>query len=233
MPLEELIKDTKFWAGINSADTDSYPVEDIIRNYNFNLDLGILKAMRQSGSWQVDDSTYNNIQIGYNHLAAGQDNYTLGSEMVKVQRLRIKDKNGAWKTLIPKDRWELSDSILNSVGTPEYYDKLGESLMLYPTPDYSSNNGIELQFIRSARYLSSDDLTIVPGLPVPILRWLSLRGSLDYTETNEMESRSNKIVRRLKELDEEAKEMYSQRDGDDMVNISIKRDNGFVDNLYQ
>lgn len=233
MNLEELIKDTKWWAGISVSDTDSYPVEDIVRNYNFNLDLAILKGMRYSASWEIDDTTYGDLQIGYNNLISGQDNYTLGSNMIKVQRVRVKDRNGKYITLTPKNRWELSDSEIDSTGTPQYYDKTGNSLMLYPVPDYSITNGIELQFIRSANYLDSTKLSVVPGLPVPILRWLSLMASLDYTEVNEMESRSAKIRNRIAELDLEAKEMYSQRDGDDVPNISIKRDNGFVDNFYQ
>lgn len=232
MPLEELIKDTKFWAGIKEEDDDSYPIADIIRNYNFNLDLIIMKAMRVSNTWQVDDTTYDNINIAYTDLIGNQDNYTLESDMIRIQRLRIKDINGNWITLNPKDRRELTDTDLGSTGTPRYYDKIGASLMLYPISDYSFENGIEIQYQRGGNYFEENNLSVIPGISVTSLRILSLKTALDYTETNEMESRSAKIRNRLAELEAETLELYSDRDRDGMPYMSVRDERDFTDNLF-
>lgn len=235
MNISELIKDTKFWAGISETDTTSYTNAEIIRSYNFNLDLIITKLTRVSGTWQFDDSTYTDMDIATNNLVANQDNYTIGNDMARIQRLRVKDTNGTWITLTPKDRRELSDTDLNSTGTPMYYDKIGSSLMLYPVADYSSTGGIEIQYQRGANYIDQTDVDndVALGISPQILRWASLLAALDYTETNEMENRSAKIRNRIQEMEAEALALYSDRDRDGVPYLSVTDASDFTDNLYE
>lgn len=234
MDVTELIKDIKWWAGINDNDTTTYTIDEIIRNLNFNLDLVILKEMRVSGTWQVSDRNDGNINIAYNNLEAGQDNYTLGTSMIRIERVRIKDSNGSWRTLTPRDRRTLNDTDLDSTGTPAYYDKIGSSVMPYPTPNYSYTGGIEVQFQTGATYLTANDLSVIPGIAPISLRLLSLMTALDFTEVNEMESRSAKIRNRIQELGQENESLYSTRDMDEVPRITMAGDSrGFRDNFYQ
>jgi len=60
-------------------------------------------------------------------------------------------------------------------GTPEYYDLIGNNVVFYPTPNYTSANGIEFTVTRTPVYFTTSDTTKKPGIPDMFHEYLVLR----------------------------------------------------------
>jgi hypothetical protein len=140
---QDLISDINFWCSTNNT---TYPIEDKTRNFIFGLARASAKIMKADTSWKHVSSNAETIPIAVKDLVAGQDNYTLASKHVKILRVRVKGPDGVFRTLVGKDRKALTDDELNEEGTPEFNDKLGYSLILKPTPNYSSTGGLEIEY---------------------------------------------------------------------------------------
>lgn len=207
-----IVADIDYWAGTDSV---TYPIADKTRNANQALSKIVEMIMRAAGRWQYDDTNYDTLPIATTDLIANQTNFSLAISHLKIDRVRIKDKQGKWKILRPVDRRDLDEHELNATGVPDKYDKLGVSLMFYPLQDYSYEGGIEVQFERDADYFTTTDTTKEPGFASTFHRLISLYTALDYTEPNELEARSRKIQKRIDRMEAELVEFYSDRDRDE------------------
>jgi hypothetical protein len=65
-------------------------------------------------------------------------------------------------------------------GTPLYYDKVGESIMLYPSPNYSLTNGLKAFYQRKAQSFTITDSNKAPGFAPHLHRYLSICASYDW-----------------------------------------------------
>jgi len=154
------------WARLNSTD---YTFEEFVRDANLSLNEVSAVIMEFDNTWQwqdfnlVDGDDNPVMNIAYSDLEAGQDNYPLSISHLKISRIRIKDRNGNYTTLRPKDRRQQSDTLLNATGDPREYDKFGNLIFLLPTPNYSYERGIEMQYQGLPVYFTPDDTTKEPG----------------------------------------------------------------------
>jgi hypothetical protein len=120
----------------------AYPIEDRTRDINIVYDEAVIEFLKADPNWKFDDFNYSNLNIIYRDLESGKTHYTVPDSLLVFQMVRIKDKNGDWKTLDPVFRKELTSDELNSVGEPEKYYKIGNSVFPIPLPDYGISNGI-------------------------------------------------------------------------------------------
>lgn len=227
---ESIVADVHYWAGTDSV---TYPIADITRNANLALETVTTKIMRSAGRWQFDDTNRTDLPIATTDLNSGQDNYSLAVSHLKVARVRIKDLQGKWRTLKATDRRNLSDEQLAEVGVPVWYDKLGVSLFPIPVPNYTSEEGLEVQFERQPSYFTTSDTTKEPGFASNFHRLISLYTALDYTDPNELEKRSAKIRGRIQEMEEQLEEFYADRERDEMPHFSTEGNNEYTDHFFQ
>ncbi len=116
--------------------------------------------MGADGRWQYDDANYSDLPIGTTTLVSGQQDYSLSTSQLKVSGVAVKLASGVWRRLLPFDPDDLGTSstplsfiplvafgptmdraeFLKTPALPQYYDKQGSSLILYPAPD----NGISV-----------------------------------------------------------------------------------------
>lgn len=216
-----IIADIDFWA---KTDGTLYTLAEKIRNANLALDRVTSLIMRSDTTWEWDDSNNTDLPIAVTNLVAGQLDYSLSVNHLKIVKVRIKDRNGVFYTLDPINRRDLSDHELNATGTPRGYDKIGMSIMPYPVPDYSQTAGIEVQFQRVASYFTTDDTTKEPGFAPQFHRLIPLYAALDYCETNGMDAQSARIRNRIERMEVELVEFYSSRDYDKPHRISFKQE---------
>ena len=204
------------------ANSDTWSFTKFVRGANFALDEVLRKILRVNGRWQYADSNDTNIGTFLTDLIAAQADYTLDDSHFIIRRLRIKDKNGVWKTLTPTDKRDLTDTDLNATGEPVVYDKVGRSLMLYPTPDYSATGGIELTVQSGSNYFVVGDTTKEPGIDPIFHRYISLYPARDYASKYNKD-RVSYIDTLIQRLDEEVKELYATRDQDEAPTMTIER----------
>jgi hypothetical protein len=147
---------------------------------------------------------------------------------LKIRRLRVKDKNGEYKTLKPIDRRDADDDLLNATGEPEFYDKDGMSIVLLPLNDYSATDGMELEFQRGAVYFLTTDTTKQPGFATPYHRLVSLYPAQDWllanaTRQNPLTHRINLVNAYIKELETDLEDHYLNRDTDEAPTLKFRR----------
>jgi len=220
----DLVSDIKYWCGIDSSDTTSYPLKDMARNANFALDRVTALIMRSDATWKWDDTNNSDTPIATANLTADTEAYSLAVTYLKIIQVRIKDQQGNWVTLQPKQRRELTDDELTAAaGDPVQYFKIGNKLYLNPKPSYSSSNGLEYQVERGASYFAYNDTTKTPGFATQFHRLISLYASLDYCEANGLDSRANIIRSKITPMEQELMEYYSSRANDETPAITLKK----------
>lgn len=214
----DIVSDTKYWCGIPTTDSTKYPIADITRNANLALDRVVSLIQESDNIWEWDDQNETDLPIAKTTLVAEQQDYGLAVTHLKIHRVRIKDSAGEWVTLTPINRRDLTDAKLTQTsGTPLQYDKMGNSVFLYPKPSATGvtlASGLEIQFQRGASYFTTSDTTKTPGFASPFHRLVSLYAALDYCEANGLERRITRIQGRIATLEEKLVTFYTQRSPD-------------------
>jgi hypothetical protein len=211
---------------LTDADTSGFSVTNFIRSANFALDHVVRKVLTVNGRWQFDDSNNTTLPIAKTDLVAGQEQYVFADSHLKVTRVRVKDVQGKWWTLAPKDRRDFDDATLEEVGQPLYYDKIGRSIMMYPIPSHGATAGVELTYQRGSNYFAVNDTTKEPGIDSLYHRYISLLPAREYAMKYNPE-RLNLIDAEIQRLDVELKEHFATRDVDDAPFMSIQRTTEF------
>lgn len=218
----DIVSDVLFWTGTT---VDDYPLVDITRNANFALDRVVSLIQKADNKWEWEDSNNSDLPIATTSLVADQSDYSLAVTHLKIHKLRIKDPNGNLISLEPKNRKDMTDSELTeSAGTPRTYDKMGNSVFLFPKPSYASTGGLEIQFQRGANYFASTDTTKVPGFATQFHRLVPLYAARDYCSKSGLDSRVAVIDKEITKLESELVEFYSARNFDEKQFLSLRKE---------
>jgi hypothetical protein len=175
-----LVQDTYFEA---SANASSYPIADLTRNANNALDTTVSLILGADGRWQFDSTNATDLPIGTTALVSGQQDYTFDSEYLVIKAIECSDSLGKWTKLIPIDNYDedvaLSEFMTDD-GIPVYYDKMGDSILLYPAPNYAiapgdaTPGGLRAYFQRNIDYFTTTDTTKKPGFAEHLHKYVSL-----------------------------------------------------------
>lgn len=216
------------------TDATSYPLADKARNVNNAVDRVVGIIMSSDNRWQWDDTNNAAAPIGTINLVEGTDNYAIKDiTYLKILRVEVLDVNGKYQLVKPIDKRDVQNQsmteFLSTDGMPQYYDKLGNFMFLYPTPSASLvtlANGLKIYYQRDASAFVAGDTAKVPGFAKPFHKILSLDAALDYADVNEFSA--NKIARWEKkkaELETLMIEFYQTRDRDDRPRMTVRREN--------
>ena len=218
---QDIVSDVKFWTGIPSADTTTFPIADITRGANEALKRISSLIMRYDAKWEWDDSNNSDLPIATTTLVVSQHDYSIATTHLKILRVRVKDANGDYYTLDAKDRPELSDAeLIEDDGQPRCYDKLGNSIFIYPAPKSGTVTlaaGLEVQFQRGANLFITTDTTKEPGFDSRFHRLVPLYTALDYTEANGLVQRTARIRERIQGMEQELIRAMTERSADEKV----------------
>lgn len=193
--------------------------------------------LKSDGRWQFDDNNNTDFPIGTTSLVttAGseQQDYALDVTHLKILGVEVKNSDGDFYGLTPIDQVDIMDNsvtnFLSTPGKPQYYDKLGNSIFLYPPPlaaDVTASGGLKVRFQRPPSYFVYTDTTKVPGFNSLYHRLVALIASRDYAI-----SKSMKVAKGISELATQAEEAliedYTLRNKDERIRITSKgrRDN--------
>jgi len=226
MTYEELVKDTKWWIAGDSTKSVDYTATDINTALNQYYNEVVSIILNVNGSWEWDDTNYTNLPVFTDNIVSGQADYSLDLDAgttLNFIKLRIKDSGGKWISLQPivyhdKEWIEGEDA---DAGTPQYYDKIGESIILYPTPNYSSSEGLKIYIQRTPDYFETTDTTQEPGFNPLYHRYLSMGAALDYCVVNSMNDRVNYLMVKMADMKQRLMSDYSKRNRDEHLSASL------------
>ena len=212
-----IVQDIDWWAGTNE---NTYTIEDKTRNANQALSkIGVL-ILKNSYRWTFIDDNSTDFYVGYTSTTANVDNIALEIDHLYLERVRIK-VNNEWSTLTPKSRRQLTDQELDSVGTPRYYYRQGQSLVMSPVSDQAYE--VEVEWQKGVDFFAVSDTTKSPGFNPDFHRLVSLYAARDYVAIND-QSRYNVVVNEIQRMEQELETFYSRsRARDEAPALRLKR----------
>lgn len=218
-----LVQDCDFWV---TSDITSYPLADKVRAANMALNEVAGLILSVDGRWQFDDTNYTDLPIGTTNLVSNQQDYGIDTSMIDITRVECMDASGKWIFLVPFDQKDLNvntnqsviagttstvntslTDLMSTAGTPQYYDKIGNSIFLYPKPNYNSTAGLKVYFQRKPNYFTVSDTTKQPGFAKHLHRYVSLAMAKDYAVAKMLTG--NKVTVILNELAQKKQEIMS------------------------
>ncbi len=197
-----LVQDTYFEA---QADAHSYPIADLTRNANNALDSAVTLILGADSRWQFDSRNSTDLPIGTTALVSGQQDYSFDSEYLVIKSIECSDSQGNWTKLIPIDNYDEQVALSQfqtTNGVPKYYDKMGESILLYPAPNYSIGQsdtppgGLRAYFQRNIDYFVVGDTIKQPGFATHLHKYVSLFCAYAYACAKDTD-KQNQLAKRL------------------------------------
>ena len=189
--------------------------------------------------WQFDDSNNSDLPIATTNLVSGQQDYSLATTHLTIDRVDVKDTSGNWTPLtqidqqtLKRDRSQAMSSYQSTNGIPTEYDVLGSSVLLYPTPNFSQNASLKIYFTRGPLKFdyTLGTFTDTTGSTASNPGWNSLfhdliplLASYDYCSTNGLKNASNLLVM-IQSKEEELKNFYGLRNRDYRPRFTISTD---------
>jgi len=222
-----------------NTDANSYPLVEKAAVMNTYLDEVVSLILNSDGKWEWDDSNQTDLPIGTTELVDGQPDYNIaGATFLKVMRVELMDINGNYKLLTPITDSDVKNTAMSEFqktdGMPKFYDKMGDSIILYPTPSSSQVTlaaGLKVYFQRLPSYFSSDDTTKVPGFNPLFHRILSTGAALDYALRNEMVTKVTLLSNQLLKLQNGLIESYTSRSRDEKIQLRVRKENYGADDF--
>ena len=214
--------------GLCDSDTTSYPVADKTRRANSAMETLIGKILVADGTWQYDDTNHTDLPVGTGTLVSGQSSYTFAEDYLEIENIKIKDVNGNWYIITPIDQADMDiplENYLETDGLPLYYDKVGDTIKLYPAPDNGISvtlaSGIKIQFKRTASLFTASDTTKAPGIPSPWHVTIAKIVALPYCKTY----KKDRVTQLERDIQEETKDLlkhFGRREQDKRKQPTMK-----------
>ena len=220
-----IIQDCEFWlfgANYGTITNNSNLLNTFTALSNRALDSVSIIAMGADDRWQFDDTNHTDYPIATTNLVTDQRDYVLSVSHLRITRVEIKDDQGNWTILTPFDLADIGiarDEFMNTSATPMYYDKLGNSLFLYPAPNYSQSASLRVYFQREPSYFLSTDTTKSPGFASIFHRLVPLNACLDYATANNLTDKITVLNTKIKEQEEEIKKFFGRRNRDERLTM--------------
>lgn len=222
-----LCQDIDFLIG---TDTTSYPLEQKARNINNAYDKVMSLILRSDAKWEFDDNNFDTLPIGTTNLVNGQVDYEISdSDFLEVVRVEIIQQNGDFLYGVPMTYEDLRGVAMTewqkTNGQPMYYDKVGNSIMLYPTPNFDYANGLKVYFKRNPSYFTAADTTKQPGFARTFHKILSYYAAIDYCIANALDKKLQVLYVEVQRMEKALQDYFASRAKDAKVSFSTRKEN--------
>lgn len=201
------------------------------RLLNNGLDEVTASIMEVDGRWQYDDSNYTDFPIATTTLVDAQQDYQLSVSHIKILGVEIKKADGDYYTLSPLDLQDIRrkglsiTEFMDEKGLPIYYDKQGDSLVLYPAPDatqVTTAAGLKVFFQREPDYFEAGDTTKKPGIPSLFHDIPALFACAKYAKSNLMGEKARELDAEIEKRMTKLRDFFSNRSVDSKPVIRAK-----------
>lgn len=215
---------------LTNTNSTSYAAADILDDINIAYNRVVSQIITTDGRWQFDDANNTDFPIATTALVSGQDDYAITSSFLKINDVEIKNSAGTWQKLYPIDQKDISDTgesltyFQGITGFPQWYDKLGNSVMLYPTPNYSQAASLKVWFERGPAEFTSGEVstgTKQPGFNSLYHDLIPLWVGYDYWVINDP-TMTARILTKIQLLESQLLLDYGARDKDDRGRITTR-----------
>lgn len=185
MNIVEIKNDIDFLCGSTSG---TYSDVNKIRNVNIAYQDVARLIWTSDGAWQFDDSNSPNLAEAKTTMVHNQKDYSLPATTQRIEAVIVKDSNANWVKLKQFDIHDVNVALpefQETPGMPMYYDIVGRSLLLYPTPSsaYATlASGLGIYLNRDVTEFSVTATSTTPGFATPFHRILSYAAAIDFEQ---------------------------------------------------
>jgi len=214
---------------LTKTNATSFPTASMLICINNAYERVASLIFSADGRWQFDDSNQTDLPIATTTITTGQQDYSLATTHLNIQRVEVKDTNGNWQKLLPIDKADVYDQSITDFmkggGTPLYYDKFGTTIMLYPSPSYTQAASLKLYFDRGPVLFTSAEVstgTKTPGFNNLYHDLIPLWASYDYALANGLKN-ANQLMVEIQRKEEALKEDFALRSADEHLKLSPRK----------
>jgi hypothetical protein len=211
MTFNEITQDVDFLCGSTSA---TYSTSNKTRNINIAYHDVARQIWDSAGDWQYDDSNATTLPISQTTLSHNQQDYSIPTTAQRIHRVEVKDNGGDWHKLQQLDLHDIDigrEELYKSPSLPIYYDIVGRSIMLYPSPSSAYTtlaSGLAVYVDRNVTEFPTTATTTEPGFATPFHRILSYAAALDFVH----DPNQRQFLQRQKDkLEQGLSRFYSKR----------------------
>jgi hypothetical protein len=184
--------------------------------------------LQSDGRWQWDDDNRTDLPIATTTVTSGQQDYSISVTHLKVVRVELKANGGTFfSKLEPIDVADAGDTIDNATtGTPTHYDIQGNSIFLYPIPDFTQSASLRVTYQRGpAEYTSSEVTsgTKTPGFNSLYHNLIPLWVAYDYAVDNQLSAGG--FLAEIQRLEAQIVIDYGKRNKDDTARMTFAKIN--------
>jgi hypothetical protein len=118
------------------------------------------------GGWKYDDKNQTDLPIATAHLVSGQEDYALPSDSSFIDAVYIQQENeSTWFRVkpLPLEWIGNEQDFMTTDSDPAYYRLIGDSIKLYPAPNYAKNNALKIEYSRDISGFTTTDTTTAPA----------------------------------------------------------------------
>lgn len=209
------------------ATSATYLNSDKVRNMNIAYQDVARLVWESAAGWQFDDSNATTLPLVKTTLVHNQQDYSLPSTSQRVESVIVKDSGGNWVKLKPFDIHDITIALpeyYEGTGMPLYYDLIGRSIMLYPTPSSAYTtlaSGLGVYINRDVTEFGVSATSTVPGFATPFHRILSYAAAIDFTQDG---NQKQALAAQKQRLEEGLTRFYSKRAVEEKQDIQpVKR----------
>jgi len=176
------------YANTNSV---TFPIEKKTRAANKTLRKIWSWIFDSYGGWKYDDNNLSGLPETINTLTSGVNEYAVPTEASDIIGIDIlKQGQTLFVPLIPitveeaRRRGYSDKNLFSSTGTPKYYSLIGNSAIVYPTPNYTQASSIRFTYGRGVSAFATTDTTKEPGFDSNFHDAVPVGMALEYGKQN-------------------------------------------------
>lgn len=198
------------------------------RNCNGGLNRYLNLAMKAETRWQFHDLNYTTHPEAYTSMSEGQSDYALSELHLQLRNVYVLSRDGNKVPLQPVDEFDFSskgvaiDEYFEGNGMPQFYDKKGKSIKLYPAPSNAEvqlSAGLYVTYTSAPDYFAYDDTTKEAGIPLNFQDYPAI-----YASWKEATGKKRKEYKEeLTEMEVDIIDFYSSRDRDDRPKMRMRK----------
>jgi len=207
------------------TNVNSFSDADMVIAINNALERVTSLIEQADARWQFDDTNQTDLPIGTTTLTLDQQDYGISTAHLSITRVEVKNEQGTWIKLSPIDQVDLYNTsltdFLSGSGDPQYYDKIGNSIFLYPKPDYTQSASLKVWFKRGPVAVTTATLTsttVGPGFNGLYHELVPLYISQDYAMANGLPN-FNQLATEIAKKEDALKEDYALRNKDEHITL--------------
>ncbi len=220
---------------LTSTNSSSFVDADIVILAN-NAVEHIEALINQADSrWEFDDTNQTDLPIATATVTSGQQDYSMATTHISIDRVELKDSSGNWRKLKPIDQHDIRFQALAegettrtaayfaTNGIPLEYDKVGNSIFLYPVPNYTQTSSLKIYFTRPPVAFVVGDTNAQPGFN-PIFHdlvayWIAYEFAIANGKGNQ-----NTLFQAIQEKEQHLYDFYGQRSRDERPRMGVSTD---------